>query len=91
MLRRLITLFALLSGLAAIGAPVQARASQLPGVDLVVSVELRSECAKQQGEQREVRKRPAAEKSRAKDPCRKPGPPIVYFPPVMLKADRARE
>ena len=38
MLRRLVTLFAFLSGLAAIGAPVQARASELPGMGLVASV-----------------------------------------------------
>ena len=91
MLRRLVTLFAFLSGLAAIGAPVQARASELPGMGLVASAELRAECVKKQGQRAAERRGSTAVKREARQPCRKAAPSIVYFPPVMLKADRARE
>jgi hypothetical protein len=91
MLRRLITLFALLSGLAAIGAPATARAMELPGVGLVVTAELSAKCAQAPGKRDEDRKRPTAEGGTDKKPCPKPSPSIVYFPPVMLQADRARE
>jgi len=91
MLRRLITLFALLSGLAAIGAPVQARAGELPGIGFVATAPMRADCVKKGGERGAERKRPADERGARKEPCRKPAPSIVYFPPVMLQADRARE
>lgn len=91
MLRRLITLFAFLFGLAAIGAPVQARASELPGVGFVAPAELRADCVKKQGHRDAERKRPTTGKGSAKEPCRKFARSIVYFPPVMLQADRARE
>ena len=90
MLRRLITLFALLSGLAAIGAPATARAMDLPGVGLVASAELSAKCTQAPGKRGDDRKRPA-EGGTEKKPCPKPSPSIVYFPPVMLQADRARE
>ena len=91
MLRRLITLFALISGLAAIGAPATARAMDLPGVGLVASAELGTKCAQVPGKRGEDRKRPASEGAADKKPCPRPSPSIVYFPPVMLQADRARE
>ena len=91
MLRKLITLFALLTGLAAIGAPVHARASVIPGIDLVSSAQLGSKCAQEATKRSENRKRPAAEANAEKKPCPKPSGTIVYFPPVMLQADRARE
>jgi hypothetical protein len=90
MLRKLLTLFALLSGLAAIGAPATARAMDLSGVGVVASAELNAKCAQTPGKRGEDRKRPAAESGTDKKPCRK-APSIVYFPPVMLQADRARE
>ena len=91
MVRKLITLFAFLTGLAAIGAPVQARAAELPGVGLVASAELRADCVRKEGRRDVERRRPATEKGAAKQPCSRSVPSIVYFPPVMLKADRARE
>ena len=91
MLRRLITLFALVSGLAAIGAPTSARAMDLAGAGLVAAAELGAKCAKMPGKRGEDRKRPTSEGGADKKPCPKPAPSIVYFPPVMLKADRARE
>ena len=91
MLRRLLTLFALVSGLAAIGAPVTARALELPGIGMVVSAELGTKCAQAPGKRGEDRKRPATDGGTDKKPCPKPSPSIVYFPPVMLQADRARE
>lgn len=89
MLRRLLTLFALLTGLAAIGAPATARAFDLPGVGVAASAELTSKCA-QAAKRVDDRKRPA-EGGTEKKPCPKSSPSIVYFPPVMLQADRARE
>lgn len=91
MLRRLITLFALVSGLAAIGAPTSARALEVAGAGLVAAAELGTKCAQVPGKRGEDRKRPSAERGTDKTPCLKPSLPIVYFPPVMLKADRARE
>ena len=90
MLRKLLTLFALLSGLAAIGAPATARAMDLTGVGMVASAELGARCAQAPGKREDDRKRPA-EGGTEKKPCPKPSPSIVYFPPVMLQADRARE
>jgi hypothetical protein len=91
MLRKLLTLFALLSGLAAIGAPVTARAIDLPGIGQVASAELSPKCAQTPGKRVEDRKRPAAESGADKKPCRKASGSIVYFPPVMLRVDRSRE
>ena len=90
MLRKLLTLLALLTGLAAIGAPATARALDLPGVGLVASAELTTKCAQTPGKRTDDRRRPA-EGGTEKKPCPKPSPSIVYFPPVMLQADRARE
>lgn len=91
MLRKLITLFALVSGLAALGAPVHARAAQMPGVDLVSSAQLGTKCSQRAIKPSDDRKRPTAEGSADRKPCPKPSGTIVYFPPVMLQADRARE
>src|SRR5690606_10521583 len=87
MLRRLVTLLAFLSGLAAIRAPGRARAAEGPGV--AASAELRADCVRKAS--RTAERRPATEKGTTRQLCRKPAPSIVYFPPVMLKADRARE
>jgi hypothetical protein len=89
MLRKLLTLFALLTGLAAIGAPATARAFDLPGMGLVASAELTTKCA--QAPKRTADRKAPAEGGMEKKPCPKPSPSIVYFPPVMLQADRARE
>lgn len=90
MLRKLLTLFALISGLAAIGAPATARAMDLPGVGQVASAELTTKCAPTPGKRGEDRKRPA-EGGKETKPCPKAAPSIVYFPPVMLRVDRSRE
>ena len=80
MLRRLITLFALLSGLAAIGAPVQARVHDVPGIGMVAAAELNARRGK--------RGRRAAGRSCPADcrlpPCEaigpKPAPAVAYSP-----------
>ena len=90
MLRKLLTLFALLTGLAAIGAPATARAMDLRGVGMVASAELSAKCAQTPGKRGDDRKRPA-EGGKETRPCPKAAPSIVYFPPVMLKVDRAHE
>lgn len=89
MLRKLVTLLAFLTGIAALGAPIQAGGRETSGV--VAAAELRTGCVNKQTRRGGDRKRPAAESGSARQPCRKPAPSILYFPPVMLQADRARE
>ncbi|WP_305096248.1 hypothetical protein [Croceibacterium aestuarii] len=91
MLRRLFTLFALLSGLAAIGAPVQARVHDVPGIGMVAAAELTTRCGKQAIARLDDRKQPAAGCRQEQKKGPKPAPSIVYFPPVMLQVDRAHE
>ncbi len=55
-----LTLFALLTGLAAIGAPVQARVHDVPGIGMVAAAELTTRCGKQAIARLDDRKQPAA-------------------------------
>lgn len=88
MLRQLLTLLALISGLAATGAPAQAPVAGVESVRLVAAVELASKCATPSSG---VALAPRPETTeRAKSPCPKPRPTIV-LPPVMLGVDRAHE
>ncbi|MXP42443.1 hypothetical protein GRI75_12410 [Altererythrobacter soli] len=88
MLRQLLTLLALISGLAATGAPAQTHVADVQNVRLVAAAELAAKCTTTVGT---LALRPAPEMDgRAKSPCPKPRPPIV-LPPVMLGVDRAHE
>ncbi|MXO46878.1 hypothetical protein GRI69_01205 [Erythrobacter vulgaris] len=91
MLRQLLALIALLTGLAAIGAPVQAAVNSAVGVGV-----------EQPSDSRETETRDAqnvcADKQRKQKlrgekvtPCKKQEPVTVYIPSVMLGADRAFE
>ena len=91
MLRRLITLFALLSGLAAIGAPVQARVHDVPGIGMVAAAELNARRGNETVAQLDDHAQPTADCRHAKRIGPKPAPAVAYAPPVMLQVDRARE
>ena len=88
MLRQLLTLLAILTGLTATGAPAHAHVADVESVRLVAAVELASKCATPSSG---VALAPRPETTeRAKSPCPKPRPTIV-LPPVMLGVDRAHE
>lgn len=91
MLRQLLALIALLTGLAAIGAPVQAAVNSAVGVGV-----------EQPSDSRDTETRDAqnvcADKQRKQKlrgekvtPCKKQEPVTVYIPSVMFGADRAYE
>ena len=90
MLRKLLTLFVLLSGLAAAGAPAHARIAALDEVRLEVSSSIASPCttARRQGETRFGQGHQRVE--RASNPCHR-ATVTIRVPAVMLQADRARE
>jgi hypothetical protein len=89
MLRQLLTLFAILTGLAVAGAPAQAaQVNDIASVRLVATAEIASKCTLPNSGP--ALTPPAPQKEEAKAPCPKPRPPVV-LPPVMLRADRALE
>ena len=89
MLKRLITLLALLTGLAAVGVPVQARAGDIPaGVSSAYDASSKCELERRQADAQ--RKRPTAQRKAERCPCPKPTP-LVVFPPLMFGADLALE
>jgi hypothetical protein len=89
MLRKLLALLVLVTGLAAAGQPAQAMVLK---VDSVQAVEAGFACAAQPGQ----RSNPASILRRERDevqpkPCPKPPRIVLVVPTVMLQADRARE
>jgi hypothetical protein len=89
MLRQLLTVLAILTGLAAAGAPAQAAPiSDVASVRLVASAEFDSKCTLPSSGP--ALTPPAPRKDGTKAPCPRPRPPVV-LPPVMLRADRALE
>ncbi len=88
MLRRLLTLLAILTGFAAIGTPAQAGVAEMASVRIVASAELATKCTSASSGVALVRQ--PAGKNGDKTPCPKPRPPVV-LPPVMLGVDRALE
>jgi hypothetical protein len=88
MLRQILTALAILTGLAAAGAPAQAGANDVAAVRLVETAQLASKCAIPNPGPA-LAPQPIG-KDGVRKPCLKPLPPIV-LPPVMLKADRALE
>jgi hypothetical protein len=89
MLRQLLTILAIVTGLAATGAPAQAaQVSDVASVRLVATAELSAKCAMPSSGPALIPTAPKRDADKA--PCPKPRPPIV-LPPVMLGADRALE
>jgi hypothetical protein len=89
MLRRLLTLLAILSGLAVAGTPAQAHVAEQASVRLVATAELASKCSSASSGVAFVEARSATRDSE-KAPCPKPKPSVV-LPPVMVGPDRALE
>ena len=87
MLRKLIALLVLVTGLAALGQPAQALNID---VETVRSVEAGYACATQAGSRSSIR---ATGKEKGEQPkvCPKPPRIVLIVPTVMLQADRARE
>lgn len=89
MLRRLLTIFAIITGLAAVGAPAQAaQLNDVATVRFVATAELSAKCTLPSSGPAFIPTAPRND--REKPPCPKPRPPIV-LPPVMLGVDRALE
>ena len=87
MLRQLLTVLAILTGLA--GAPAQAApVNDVVSVRLVATAEFASKCTLPSSGL--ALAPPAPRKDDVKSPCLRPRPPIV-LPPVMLRVDRALE
>ena len=89
MLRQLLTVFAILTGLAAASGPAQAaQMNDVASVRLVATAEFSSKCSLPSSGP--ALTPPAPLKDGAKAPCPRPRPPVV-LPPVMLRVDRALE
>jgi hypothetical protein len=89
MLRQLLTILAIFTGLAAAGAPAQAaQVNDVAAVRLVATAELSAKCTMPSSGPAFLPSAPA--KDGEKPPCPRPRPPII-LPPVMLGADRALE
>ena len=89
MLRQLLTIFAILTGLAAAGAPAQAaQVNDVVRVRVVATAEFASKCTLPSSGP--ALTPPAPLRDGTKAPCPKPRPPVV-LPPVMLRVDRALE
>ena len=88
MLRKLLALLVLVTGLAAAGQPAQA---MVLGVDSVQAAEAGYVCTAQQGQRSAP---PSIRRERDEvqpKPCPKPPRIVLIVPTVMLQADRARE
>ncbi|MFZ1743856.1 MAG: hypothetical protein WAT93_13440 [Pontixanthobacter sp.] len=88
-MRHLIALFALLSGLAAVGAPVTA-AQISEACEQVASAESSQQGKQCQCESRSERK-PVPGKSGSGKSCKARKPVVIYIPTVQFGADRAYE
>ena len=91
MLKRILTLFAILTGLAAIAAPAQARFIALEDVGVHASGEASPKCAdKRIAEGAAPLAGYVERKAQAPSACR-PAVITIVIPTVMLQADRAWE
>jgi len=89
MLRKLLTVLAILTGLAAAGAPAQtAQLSDVAAVRLVAAAELAAKCTLPSSGAARAPQAPLRDSVMA--PCPRPRPPVVLSP-VMLRSDRALE
>lgn len=90
MLRKLIALLVLVTGLAALGQPAQARIVDVDSVGLA-ALDTGLACATQQGT-RSAQLAVRRERDDAQPKiCPKPPKIVLIVPTVMLQADRARE
>lgn len=91
MLRQLLALIALLTGLAAVGAPVQAAVNSAVGVGVEQPSDSRD--AETRDAQNVCADKQRKQKLRGEKvtPCKKQEPVTVYIPSVMFGADRAFE
>lgn len=90
MLRKLLTLFVLLSGLAAVGAPAHARVAAFDEVRLEASSSLSSQCATAHRQGSAHFGQGHQKVWRAQETCRR-ATITIRVPAVMLGVDRARE
>jgi len=88
MLRQLLTVLAILTGLVSAGVPARASASEVASVRLVATTEATAKCTIPSAGPAYMPQPPS--KDDVQKPCPHPLPPVV-LPPVMLKADRALE
>ena len=91
MLKRILTLFAILTGLAAVAAPAHARLSMIEDVMVQAAGENAPKCADKRIEERAGPiERLVERKGQSPSACR---PPVitVVIPTVMLQADRTHE
>jgi hypothetical protein len=88
MLRQLLAVLAILTGLAAAAPAQAAQVNDVASVRFVATAEFVSKCTLPSSGP--ALTPPAPQKDAAKTPCPRPRPPIV-LPPVMLRADRALE
>nr|WP_137678606.1 hypothetical protein [Parerythrobacter lutipelagi] len=90
MLRRLLTCLALITGLAAVGAPVSAAAAEAMSQQ-VANSSCVTEAGKDQRCECEDRKEARPFGKKKSSGCKPRRPIIVYLPPLYLGSDRALE
>jgi len=90
MLKRILTLFAILTGLAAVAAPAQARFSVIEDIGVHAAGETAPKCADKRIEEAAPLERYVERKAQPQTAC-KPAVVTIVIPTVMLQADRARE
>ncbi|HZF45271.1 MAG: hypothetical protein BGO57_06840 [Sphingomonadales bacterium 63-6] len=90
MLKRILTLFAILTGLAAVAAPAQARAIALDGLELHAAGESVVKCADKAATQQIVQVERIGDRRPQMPGCR-PAVVTIVIPTVQLQADRAHE
>lgn len=90
MRRQLLTLFAFLTGLAAIGTPANAAMGELFGSQVQSGSQDKAEEKREECRLRKERDRSPAKREDTRD-CTQPKPLRIYLPTVMFGSDRAYE
>ncbi len=90
MFRQLLALLALLTGLAAVGAPAHAAVGETFGVGVEQKADSDSESREAQSACAEKQRKQKL-RSEKVTPCKQQAPVVVYVPTVMFGADRAFE
>lgn len=90
MRRQLLTLLALITGLAAFGAPASAAVGELFGSQVQTGQTSRTDDRREECRQRKERERSPARREDTRD-CPPPRPVRIILPTVMFGADRAYE
>jgi len=91
MLKRILTLFAILTGLAAIAAPAQARFSVIEDIGVHAAGETAPKCADKRIEEGAAPLERYVERKAQPQTACKPAVVTIVIPTVMLQADRSRE